>query len=146
MPVTTIGVFSRDSLAGAALDWYMSLKSADIPTWADLSSKFIDQYRYYAETLPTLLELNTMEMTERQGFEAYAVKGAYYLHLLAHTSSFPNLIDIGKKLDIGVKLGKIEGPTEKKEGESSKKAATGTPSAGNRRGRDASVNAVNSGR
>ncbi|PKI58005.1 hypothetical protein CRG98_021585 [Punica granatum] len=35
----------QDSLAGAALDWYMSLKAADIPTWADLSSKFIDQYR-----------------------------------------------------------------------------------------------------
>ncbi|PKI72927.1 hypothetical protein CRG98_006627 [Punica granatum] len=47
------------------------------------------------------------------------LKGAYYLHLLAHTSSFSNLIDAGKKLDIGVKLGKIEGPAEKKEGESS---------------------------
>ncbi|XP_031398421.1 uncharacterized protein LOC116208984 [Punica granatum] len=113
----------------------MSLKAADIPTWADLSSKFIDQYRYCAETPPTLLELSTMEMTDDQGFEAYAVKwraraakhippiseaqqiqlfhstlkGAYYLHLLAHTSSFSNLIDAGKKLDIGIKLGKIEG-------------------------------------
>ncbi|XP_031405692.1 uncharacterized protein LOC116214426 [Punica granatum] len=119
----------QDSLAGAALDWYMSLKAADIPTWTDLSGKFIDQYKYCAETPPTLLELR-----------------AYYLHLLAHTSSFSNLIDAGKKLDIGVKLGKIEGPAEKKEGESSKKVATGTPSAGNRRGKDASVNAVNSGR
>ncbi|PKI63410.1 hypothetical protein CRG98_016077 [Punica granatum] len=147
-----------DSLMGAALDWYMSLKAADIPTWADLSGKFIDQYKYCAETPPTLWELNTMEMAEDQGFEAYAVKWkaraakhvppirAYYLHLLAHTSSFSNLIDIGKKLNIGVKLGKIEGPAEKREGESSKKAATGTPSVGNRRGRDASVNTVNSGR
>ncbi|XP_031378296.1 uncharacterized protein LOC116193693 [Punica granatum] len=159
----------QDSLAGAALDWYMSLKAADIPTWADLSSKFIDQYRYCAETPPTLLELSTMEMTEDQSFEAYAVKwraraakhvppiseaqqiqlfhstlkGAYYLHLLAHTSSFSNLIDVGKKLDIGIKLGKIEGPVEKKEGESSKRAATGTT--GNRRGKNTSVNAVNSG-
>ncbi|XP_031378310.1 uncharacterized protein LOC116193701 [Punica granatum] len=131
----------QDSLAGAALDWYISLKAADIPTWADLSSKFIDQYRYCAETPPTLLELSTMEMTDDQGFEAYAVKwraraakhvppiseaqqiqlfhstlkGAYYLHLLAHTFSFSNLIDAGKKLDIGIKLGKIEGPAEKKE-------------------------------
>ncbi|XP_031374077.1 uncharacterized protein LOC116188735 [Punica granatum] len=159
----------QDSLAGAALDWYLSLKAADIPTWADLSSKFIDQYRYCAEMPSTLLELSTMEMTEDQGFEAYAVKwraraakhvppiseaqqiqlfhstlkGAYYLHLLAHTSSFSNLIDVGKKLDIGIKLGKIEGPAEKKEGESSKRAATGTT--GNRRGKDTSVNAVNSG-
>ncbi|PKI35369.1 hypothetical protein CRG98_044246 [Punica granatum] len=129
----------------------MSLKAADIPTWADLSSKFIDQYRYCVEAPPTLLELSTMEMTNDQGFEAYVVKwraraakhvppiseahqiqlfhstlkGAYYLHLLAYTSSFSNLIDARKKLDIGVKLGKIEGPTEKKEGESSKNAATG---------------------
>ncbi|PKI40925.1 hypothetical protein CRG98_038690 [Punica granatum] len=64
----------RSSADGAALDWYMSLKAADIPTWANLSSKFIDQYRYCAETPPTLLELSTMEMTEGQGFEAYAVK------------------------------------------------------------------------
>ncbi|XP_031391477.1 RNA polymerase II degradation factor 1-like [Punica granatum] len=109
-------------------------------------------------------------MTDDQGFEAYAVKwraraakhvlpiseaqqiqlfhstlkGAYYLHLLAHTSSFSNLIDAGKKLDIGIKLGKIEGPIDKKEGESSKRAATGT--ARNRRGKDTSVNAINSGR
>ncbi|XP_031378317.1 uncharacterized protein LOC116193708 [Punica granatum] len=162
----------QDSLAGAALDWYMSLKAADIPTWTDLSGKFIDQYKYCAEMPSTLLELSTMEMAEDQGLEAYAVKwraraakhvppiseaqqiqlfhstlkGAYYLHLLAHTSSFSNLIDAGKKLDIGVKLGTIEGPAEKKEGESSKKVAIGTPSARNRRGRDASVNAVNSGR
>ncbi|PKI58123.1 hypothetical protein CRG98_021502 [Punica granatum] len=153
----------QDSLAGATLDWYMSLKAADISTWADLSSKFIYQYKYCVETPPTLLELSTMEMTEGQGFEAYVVKwrvravkhvppiseaqqiqlfhytlrGAYYLHLLAHTSPFSNLIDAGKKLDMGVKLGKREGPTEKKERESSKKATTGTPSAGNRRGRDA---------
>ncbi|PKI71931.1 hypothetical protein CRG98_007699 [Punica granatum] len=158
----------QDSLAGATLDWYMSLKAADIPTWADLLSKFIDQYRYCAETPPTLLEFSTMEMTKSQAFEAYAVKwqaratkhvpsiseaqqiqlfhstlkGAYYLHLLAHMSSFSNLIDAGKKLDMGVKLSKIESPAEKKEGESTKKATIGTPFAGNRKGRDASVNAA----
>ncbi|PKI40433.1 hypothetical protein CRG98_039173 [Punica granatum] len=94
-------------------------------------------YKYCAETPPTLLELSTMEMVEDQGFQAYAVKwraragkhvppiseaqqiqlfhstltGAYYLHLLAHTSSFSSLIDAGKKLDMGIKLGKIEGST-----------------------------------
>ncbi|PKI46218.1 hypothetical protein CRG98_033390 [Punica granatum] len=112
----------QDSLAGFALDWYMSLKAADIPTWANLWSKFIDQYKYCAETSSILLELSTMEQI-----------------LLSHTSSFSNLIDAGKKLDIGVKLGKIEGPAEKREGESSKKAATRTPSTGSRRGKDASV-------
>ncbi|PKI39946.1 hypothetical protein CRG98_039609 [Punica granatum] len=139
----------QDSLVGTAIDWYMSLKVADIPTWVDLSSKFVDQCRYCAETPPTLLELNTIEMTENQGFEAYAVKWraraakhvppisetqqiqlfhstlieAYYLHLLAHTSSFSSLIDVRKKLDMGIKLGKIEGPTEK-EGDASVNAVS----------------------
>ncbi|PKI76915.1 hypothetical protein CRG98_002702 [Punica granatum] len=64
----------KDSLTGAALDWYISLKAADIPTWVDHTSKFIDQYRYCTETPPTLLELSTKEMTEGQSFEAYAAK------------------------------------------------------------------------
>ncbi|PKI51932.1 hypothetical protein CRG98_027688 [Punica granatum] len=52
----------QDSLSGSALDWFMSLKAEDIPTWEDLSRKFTDQYRYCAETPPTLLELSTKEM------------------------------------------------------------------------------------
>ncbi|PKI58320.1 hypothetical protein CRG98_021297, partial [Punica granatum] len=59
----------QDSLSGSALDWFMSLKAEDIPTWEDLSRKFIDQYRYYAETPPTLLELSTKEMARGQMFE-----------------------------------------------------------------------------
>ncbi|PKI76291.1 hypothetical protein CRG98_003316 [Punica granatum] len=34
----------QDSLSRLALDWFMSLKAEDIPMWADLSRKFIDQY------------------------------------------------------------------------------------------------------
>ncbi|PKI66963.1 hypothetical protein CRG98_012628 [Punica granatum] len=34
----------QDSLSGSALDWFMLLKAEDIPTWSDLSRKFIDQY------------------------------------------------------------------------------------------------------
>ncbi|PKI77719.1 hypothetical protein CRG98_001889 [Punica granatum] len=58
-----------DSLSGSALDWFMSLKAEDIPTWEDLSRKFTDQYRYCAETPPTLLELSTKEMARGQKFE-----------------------------------------------------------------------------
>ncbi|PKI51576.1 hypothetical protein CRG98_028038, partial [Punica granatum] len=109
----------QDSLSGLALDWFMSLKAKDIPTWEDLSRKFIDQYRYCAETPPTLLELSTKEMEQGQRFEEYAtkwraqaakhispisemqqiqlfqstLKGVYYSHLLAHTSSFSDLIE-----------------------------------------------------
>ncbi|PKI56143.1 hypothetical protein CRG98_023461 [Punica granatum] len=50
----------QDSLSGSALDWFMSLKAEDIPTWEDLSRK-----------------------------------GVYYSHLLAHTSSFSDLIEAG---------------------------------------------------
>ncbi|PKI66136.1 hypothetical protein CRG98_013470 [Punica granatum] len=64
----------QDSLSGSALDWFMSLKAEDIPTWEDLSRKFTDQYRYCAETPPTLLELSTKEMARGQRFEEYAAK------------------------------------------------------------------------
>ncbi|PKI66795.1 hypothetical protein CRG98_012801 [Punica granatum] len=56
----------QDSLSGSALDWFMSLKAEDIPTWEDLSRKFIDQYRYCVEAPPTLLDLSTKEMARGQ--------------------------------------------------------------------------------
>ncbi|PKI36567.1 hypothetical protein CRG98_043042, partial [Punica granatum] len=137
----------QDSLSGSALDWFMPLKAEDIPTWEDPSRKFTNQYRYCAETLPTLLELSTKEMARGQRFEEYAAKwraqaakhippiseeqqiqlfhstlrGVYYSHLSAHTSSFSDLIEAGKKLDLGIKLRRMEDPTNKGE-ESSKKA------------------------
>ncbi|XP_031398490.1 uncharacterized protein LOC116209067 [Punica granatum] len=158
----------QDSLSGSALDWFMSLKAEDIPTWADLSWKFIDQYQYCAETPPTLLELSLKEMAQGQRFEEYATKwraqaakhippiseaqqiqlfhstlrGVYYSHLLAHTSSFSDLIEAGKKLDLGIKLGRMEGPASKGE-ESSKKVPVMSSSSGRRRGKEVSVNAVN---
>ncbi|PKI65010.1 hypothetical protein CRG98_014595 [Punica granatum] len=125
------------------------------PTVPPLMSaqKFLDQYRFCAETTPALLDLSMMEMKESQTFEAYetdwrgkatkhippiierqevqllhsTLRGAYYSHLLAHTFSFSDLIEAGKKLDMGVKLGRIEGPSSKKDGEASKKQTTGTP-------------------
>ncbi|XP_031393809.1 uncharacterized protein LOC116205363 [Punica granatum] len=158
----------EDSLSGSALDWFMSLKAEDIPTWADLSQKFIDQYQYCAETPPTLLELSMKEMAQGQRFEEYATKwraqaakhippisevqqiqlfhstlrGVYYSHLLAHTSSFSDLIEAGKKLDLGIKLGRMEGPTNKGE-EPSKKASAMSTSSSGRKGKEVTVNAVN---
>ncbi|PKI65913.1 hypothetical protein CRG98_013684, partial [Punica granatum] len=158
----------QDSLSGSALDWFMSLKAEDIPTWEDLSRKFTDQYRYCAETPPTLLELSTKEMARGQKFEEYAAKwraqaakhippineaqqiqlfhstlrGVYYSHLLAHTSSFSDLIEAGKKLDLGIKLGRMEDPTSKGEESSKKTPATSSSSSG-RRGKEVTVNTVN---
>ncbi|PKI47638.1 hypothetical protein CRG98_031970, partial [Punica granatum] len=61
----------QDSLSGSALDWFMSLKAEDIPTWEDLSRKFTDQCRYCVEAPPTLLELSTKEMARGQKFEEH---------------------------------------------------------------------------
>ncbi|PKI48750.1 hypothetical protein CRG98_030858, partial [Punica granatum] len=156
------------SLSGSALDWFMSLKAEDIPTWEDLSRKFTDQYRYCAETPPTLLELSTKEMARGQKFEEYAakwwaqaakhippiseaqqiqlfhstLKGVYYSHLLAHTSSFSGLIEAGKKLDLGIKLERMEDPTSKGD-ESSKTVPTTSSSSSGRRGKEVTVNTVN---
>ncbi|PKI68501.1 hypothetical protein CRG98_011097 [Punica granatum] len=55
--------------------------------------------------------------------------GIYYSQLLAHTSSFSDLIEAGKKLDLGIKLGRMEGPTDKRE-EPSKKATSQGPQVG----------------
>ncbi|PKI38873.1 hypothetical protein CRG98_040744 [Punica granatum] len=124
----------QDSLMGSALDWFMNLKASDIPTWTDLSQKFLNQYRFWVETPPTLLDLSMMVMRESQTFEAYATewRGKAAKH---------NLIEAGKKLDMGVMLGRIEGPSRKKDGEESKKQ-TATKS---RKSKDATVGAVNSG-
>ncbi|PKI78505.1 hypothetical protein CRG98_001145 [Punica granatum] len=45
----------------------------------------------------------------------------------------------------GIKLGRIEDPFKKKEGESSKKIATGASTTGGKKGKESSVNAVNPG-
>ncbi|PKI67250.1 hypothetical protein CRG98_012356 [Punica granatum] len=160
----------QDSLSGSALDWFMSLKVEDIPTWEDLSRKFIDQYRYCAEAPPTLLELSTKEMARGQRFEEYAAKwraqaakhippiseaqqvqlfhstlrAIYYSHQLAHTSSFSDLIEAGKKLDLGIKLGRMEGPADKRK-ETSKKAPAMSSSSGGRRGKEVSIQPISPG-
>ncbi|PKI75095.1 hypothetical protein CRG98_004569 [Punica granatum] len=125
----------QDSLTGSVLDWFMTLKTGDVLTWTDLSHKFLDQHRFCAETPPTLLDLSMTELFHS------TLRGAYYSHLLAHTSSFSDIIEAGKKLDMGVKLGRMEGPSRKKDGETSKKQTAGT----SRKGKDATVGIVNYG-
>ncbi|XP_031392083.1 uncharacterized protein LOC116204148 [Punica granatum] len=114
----------QESLKGAALSWFTSLKAADIPTWDELAKKFVTQYGYNTGIAPSYLELSVMEMQEEQSFEDYAtqwraeaakhrppideaeqiqifhgtLKGAYYSHLLGHMSSFNAMIKAGKKL------------------------------------------------
>ncbi|PKI46200.1 hypothetical protein CRG98_033405 [Punica granatum] len=46
----------------------------------------------------------------------YTLKGVYYSHLLAHTSLFSSIIDVEKKLEMGIKLMRIEGLARKRRG------------------------------
>ncbi|XP_031398544.1 uncharacterized protein LOC116209128 [Punica granatum] len=161
----------QDSLTGSALDWFMSLKAEDIPAWANLSRKFIDQYQYCAEAPSILIELSMREMAQGQKFENYAAKwraqaakhippisevqqiqlfhytlrGVYYSHLLASTSSFFDFIEAGKKLDMGIKLSMMEGPVGKGEGEPSRRATAGAPYTEGRKGKEMAVNVINPG-
>ncbi|PKI69661.1 hypothetical protein CRG98_009932 [Punica granatum] len=133
----------QDSLTGSVLDWFMTLKSVDIPIWTDLSQKFLDQYRFCAKTPPTILDLSMMEIKEERTFEAYAAdwQGKAAKHIPQLLSD--NKVDQSwEKFDMGIKLGRIEGLANKKEGEASKKHAAGT----SRKGKDATVTAVNPGR
>ncbi|XP_050889548.1 uncharacterized protein LOC127094817 [Lathyrus oleraceus] len=47
----------QDSLAGASLDWYMSLERSKIRSWRDLSEAFLKQYKYNLDMAPTRLQL-----------------------------------------------------------------------------------------
>ncbi|PKI41740.1 hypothetical protein CRG98_037873 [Punica granatum] len=51
----------------------------------------------------------------------------------------------GKQVDLGIKLGRIEGLMRKGEGESSRKTTTTAAPTGGTRGKEISVNAVNPG-
>ncbi|PKI60727.1 hypothetical protein CRG98_018888 [Punica granatum] len=124
------------SLTSAATDdqaRIAALEGTDIPTWEDLT----DQYRYCAETPPTLLELSTKEMARGQRFEEYATK--WRAQAAKH---IPPISEAGKKLDLGIKLGRMEGPTVKEE-KPTKRTSTTPASSGGRRGKEVSVNAVN---
>ncbi|PKI58222.1 hypothetical protein CRG98_021393 [Punica granatum] len=63
------------------------------------------------------------------------------LALLPRTGPANRSLGYGKKLDVGVKLGRIEGPSRKKHGEASMRQIAGT----SRKIKDATVGAINSG-
>ncbi|PKI61223.1 hypothetical protein CRG98_018371 [Punica granatum] len=73
------------------------------------------------------------------------LKGVYYSHLIGHKSTFSEMIMAGKKVDLGIKLGRLEGSTKKGEGESSRRTASIATPTGGRRSKEASVNAINTG-
>ncbi|PKI58581.1 hypothetical protein CRG98_021044 [Punica granatum] len=71
------------------------------------------------------------------------LKGTYYSHLMGHKSTFSKIIMAGKQVDLGIKLGRLEGPTKGKGEEFSKKTPAAATSSGGRRGKEVSQYSVN---
>ncbi|PKI50772.1 hypothetical protein CRG98_028836 [Punica granatum] len=132
----------QDSLSGSALDWFMSLKAEDIPTTKEMAQG--QRFEEYVTKWRAQAAKHILPISEAQQIQLFhsTLRGVYYSHLLAHTSSFSDLIEAGKKLDLGIKLGRMEGPVSKGE-ESSKKVPATSSSSSGRRGKEVSVNAVN---
>ena len=63
-----------DSLAGAAVQWYMGLKRDQIRTWRDLAREFLKRYKYMLETTPDRLTLQSMKKGPNEGYREYAVR------------------------------------------------------------------------
>jgi len=64
--------YFQDSLAGAALKWYMSLDSAKIQTFNDLREAFVQQYKYNVDMAPDRDELRGFTKKDKESFKEYA--------------------------------------------------------------------------
>ena len=64
--------FFQDSLTGAALKWYMSLDSANIPTFNDLGEAFVKQYNYNVDMASYHDQLRAMVQKDKESFKEYA--------------------------------------------------------------------------
>ncbi|PKI50885.1 hypothetical protein CRG98_028713 [Punica granatum] len=137
----------QESLKGAAVNWFTSLKAADIPTWDELAKKFEQSFEEYATQWRAEAAKHRPPIDEAEQIQIFhgTLKGAYYSDLLGHMSSFNTMIKAGKKVSLGIKLGRIDHPVRKGEGESSKKTVVTVASSHNRRSKDANVSVVNPG-
>ncbi|PKI72852.1 hypothetical protein CRG98_006720 [Punica granatum] len=71
--------------------------------------------------------------------------GVYYSHLLGYMSSLSELIQAGKKVNLEIRLGRIDNLVKKGDGESSKKTTATVASSYTKKGKGTSVNVVNPG-
>ncbi|XP_058741189.1 uncharacterized protein LOC131613547 [Vicia villosa] len=149
--------FFQDSLAGASLEWYMQLERAHIHSWRDLVEAFIKHYQYIVDMAPNRTQLQSLVQGSKESFKEYAQKwrelaarvqppmteremidmftstlsGHYYL-ACSTFASFAEMVRCGERVEMGLKMGKIqlggvatsstggkkqsEGYTKKKEG------------------------------
>ncbi|XP_058755176.1 uncharacterized protein LOC131628351 [Vicia villosa] len=94
--------YFQDSLTGASMKWYMSLKKDHIQTWRDLGEAFLKQYKYNMDLAPDRRQLQTLTIGDRETFKVYdqrwrdlaaqnprASFAPYYTYLYVATSQQP---------------------------------------------------------
>jgi hypothetical protein len=133
--------FFQDSLSGAALSWYMRLDNTRIHTWKDLVDAFIKQYKYNMDIAPDRTSLSNLEKGDKESIREYAqrwrdlaaqvhppllekemvalfantLKAPYYEHVMGSSAQqFTNAVAVAKRIEQGVKSGRISAPMEKK--------------------------------
>ena len=126
--------FFEESLTDIALNWYMLLEQPHIRSWKDLADAFLRQHGYNSDTTPNRLNLQNMAKKEFEAFKEYArrwreiaaqvvpplpdkemtimfistLESRFYERMVSNVSvSFPDLVIIGERIEIGVKTGKI---------------------------------------
>ncbi|XP_050909909.1 uncharacterized protein LOC127123752 [Lathyrus oleraceus] len=95
----------KDSLSGASLDWYMSLKRTKIRSWRDLYEAFLKQYKYNLDMAPTRLQLHNQAQRSNETFKEYAQCWPEMASRVRPTLSDNELVDIF--MENGLKSGKI---------------------------------------
>ncbi|XP_011015726.1 PREDICTED: uncharacterized protein LOC105119299, partial [Populus euphratica] len=133
--------FFQDSLAGSALSWYMRLDNIWIRSWRDLVEAFLKQYNFNLEIALDRTNLMSMEKRSQESVRAYAqrwrdeathvqpplietemvtlfantFKAPYYEHLMGSSSQhFYDVVRIAKRIEQGIKAGRIAEPLEKR--------------------------------
>ncbi|XP_050915328.1 uncharacterized protein LOC127130345 [Lathyrus oleraceus] len=128
----------QDSLAGASLDWYMSLERSKIRSWRDLSEAFLKQYKYNLDMAPTRLQLQNQSQRSNETFKEYAqrlremasrvrlslsdnelmdifmgtLQVLYFENMIGNSSTnFVDMVTIGERVESGLKSGKISNTT-----------------------------------
>ena len=124
----------QDSLTGASLKWYMSLKRENINSTRDLVEAFLKQYKFNLDMAPDRRQLQAMTMKDQETFREYAqrwrelasqvnpplgekeltgmfmdtLQPIFYEKMVGSISSgFADLVTIGERIEQGLKNGKI---------------------------------------
>ncbi|XP_050889186.1 uncharacterized protein LOC127094386 [Lathyrus oleraceus] len=124
----------QDSLAGASLDWYMSLEHSKIRSCWDLSEAFLKEYKYNLNVDPTRLQLQNQSQRSNETFKEYAqhwremafrvrpalsdnelvdifmgtLKGLYFEKMISSSSTnFDGMVTIKERVKSGLKSRKI---------------------------------------